>query len=122
MNEIVSKIKDGDSHSFEAVIVMFQQRIFKLCYCMLGNRQEAEDAVQETFFKAFNNLEKFNIESSFNAWIYKIAVNYCNTLNKRKQKKTFIYNLFNLPNKQKSAEDEYLDKNINSLLLGLTYL
>jgi|UPI0003F76A7F RNA polymerase sigma-70 factor (ECF subfamily) len=76
---------------------------------MLGNRQEAEDAVQDIFFKAYRLLGSYREQRTFSAWLYKIAANHCNTLlSKRARARLFS---FLHPNETHaaSAEQDYLD-------------
>ena len=69
----------GDSRAFEQLVSMHQDRIFNLCLWMLGDRQEADDAAQETFIKVYRSLAAFQFKSAFSTWLYRIAVNTCKT-------------------------------------------
>lgn len=69
----------------EVIIQAYQQQLFHYCCHMFGNLQEAEDAVQDTFIKVFENIGKYQPGLSFTAWIYKIA--YHHSLNVLRRKK-----------------------------------
>lgn len=72
-----------------------------MAYRMLNNRQEAEDVVQDTFMRVYNNLERYDDTMKFSTWIYRIATNLCiDRLRKRKP----IYSL-----DAESSEYEGLD-------------
>ena len=60
--------------NFDAVFVELREPIFKLCFRMLGNRHEAEDAVQDTFVAVHRGLETFRGEASVKTWVYRIAI------------------------------------------------
>ncbi len=75
--QLISRFKKGDTSAFEELVLKYQDRIYKLCRHTLGNAQEAEDAAQDTFVKAYQNLKKFTPESSLFTWLYRIAVNTC---------------------------------------------
>ncbi len=70
----------------EGLVKEYGREIFSYCYHLLRNKEDAEDAVQEIFLKAYSNLSKKKIDSvSF--WIYKVAYHHClNVLRKRKFK------------------------------------
>jgi len=72
---LVKEAKAGNYGAFEALVHRYERKIYNVAYRMTGNRHDAEDILQETFLKAFENLEKFRQESSFYTWIMKIAVN-----------------------------------------------
>lgn len=76
-NHLIQRFKDGDQSTFERIIQIHQDRIYNLCTYMLGNPQEAEDAAQEVFIKAFRKLKDFRPESSLYTWLYRIGVNTC---------------------------------------------
>jgi RNA polymerase sigma factor (sigma-70 family) len=63
--------------SFEQLIADHQQRLTRLCYRLLGWREDVEDAVQEVFLAAFRTLPEFRGQSSASTWLTRIAVNKC---------------------------------------------
>lgn len=75
VNQLVAKARSGDLESFEALVQLYEKRIFHIAYKIVESLHEAEDVLQEAFLKAFENLSKFRGESSFYTWIVQIAVN-----------------------------------------------
>jgi RNA polymerase sigma-70 factor (ECF subfamily) len=67
----------GDSEAVNQLIVTYQQPVFNLCYRMLGERTEAEDAAQEALVKAVMKLHTFDPERPFKPWVLRIASNEC---------------------------------------------
>jgi len=64
----------------------YERELFNRCRYRLGNTQDAEDAVQETLFRAFKAIEQFEGNSSFRTWLYAIADNQCSTLVSRRMR------------------------------------
>ncbi len=62
---------------FDELVLKHQHRLFNLCYRLMGDYQEANDAAQEAFMKVYGSLKKFRFESAFSTWLYRIAVNIC---------------------------------------------
>lgn len=120
----IDQVLDGDPDAFELIVRQFQRKIFTFCYFILGNRQEAEDAAQEVFFKAYKNLASYRHDSDdlFLAWLYKIAANHCSTLLKRKKRWYLLMPLFGNVGNEKSAEQSFSDQDDIHLhwLEGLT--
>ena len=77
--EIISKIKEGQTSEFKVLVDKYKAVSFSLACSILKNEQDAEDALQESFIKAFKSLSNFNFDSSFSTWFYKIVVNTCKT-------------------------------------------
>lgn len=73
----IENFKNGDTLAFGALVQKYQDRIYNLCRYLLDNPQDAEDAAQDTFVKAFQGLKGFTPTSSFYTWLYRIAVNTC---------------------------------------------
>ncbi len=67
----------GDREGLDRLVLRHKDRIFNLCYRLLGEYGDAEECAQETFIKVFRSLEGFRFESSFSTWVYTIAVNIC---------------------------------------------
>ncbi|MDR1061705.1 MAG: sigma-70 family RNA polymerase sigma factor [Clostridiales bacterium] len=75
----------GDLGAFEALVLKYEKMVFSISYRMLLDRDEAQDAAQETFLKAFRALPSFKGGSKFATWLYRIAANAClDLLRKRK--------------------------------------
>ena len=89
--ELIRSFQSGEKTAFDQLVIRHKDRIFNLCYRLLGDYNEANDYAQETFIKAFKSLKGFRFESSFSTWLYRIAVNNCknrlNSLEKRFQVK-----------------------------------
>src|SRR3954464_11535059 len=62
---------------FEAQLEEHRRALTGYCYRMLGSSFEAEDAVQESFLRAWRNVDRFEGRSAFKSWLYKIATNVC---------------------------------------------
>ncbi len=75
--EYLLSAKNGDQQAFAHIVQSYQRPVYNLCYRMLGNQQEAEDATQETFIRAYTNLDRFNPDRKFINWVLTIASNHC---------------------------------------------
>lgn len=77
--QIIERTLRGEPDAFGLLVRRWERRIHGLTLRMLGHDDEARDATQETFLSAFRNLSKFRGEAKFSSWIYRIALNVCNT-------------------------------------------
>jgi len=73
--EAVGLVQAGNADAFRVLVERHSRAVFRLAYRMTGNEQDAEDAVQETFLRAFKQLRSFDGRSSFSTWIYRICTN-----------------------------------------------
>ncbi|SRR5579883_635983 len=88
---VAKYLKNKDASSFSSLMRRYQNRIYNSCYRMLGNKEEAEEIVQDTFLKIHQGIDAFRNETSFSAWIFRIAHNLCiDCLRTRKRKKRDI--------------------------------
>ncbi|MFN4179421.1 MAG: RNA polymerase sigma factor [Armatimonadota bacterium] len=76
-SELVARCKSGETEAFACLVERYRNRIVNLAWQLLGNRDDAEDAAQETFLIAFEHLSDFRGESQFSTWLYRIAINIC---------------------------------------------
>jgi RNA polymerase sigma-70 factor (ECF subfamily) len=72
---LIEKTLSGDLNSFEQIVRKYNSIVFTLALRILKNREEAEEAAQDVFLKAFKSLRSFNSKSKFSTWIYRIAYN-----------------------------------------------
>lgn len=75
--QLIERIKAGESHCFETLIVRYQPRIFGIARKYARREIEIEDIVQEVFIKAFQKLHTYRAEAPFEHWLMKMAVRTC---------------------------------------------
>lgn len=74
-NEIIDIILEGNSSHFSHFVEQYQDMAFTIAYRIFKNRQDAEDAVQKSFVRAFHNLHTFKKKGKFSSWFYRIVYN-----------------------------------------------
>ncbi|MEA3441312.1 MAG: RNA polymerase sigma factor [Chloroflexota bacterium] len=67
----------GDPQAFAYIVEKYQRPVYNMCYRMLGNAQDAEDAAQETFLRTYKAMRRYDKDRSFSSWILSIAAHYC---------------------------------------------
>src|SRR5499433_4590032 len=86
--QIIERTLKGEPDAFNMLVRRWERQIYGLTLRMLGRDEEAKDATQETFLSAYRNLSKFRGEAKFSSWIYRIALNVCNTRLRSRSKVT----------------------------------
>jgi RNA polymerase sigma factor (sigma-70 family) len=84
-HDIIARILAGDTHHFSVLVDRYKDRAFALACRLLGNREEAEEMLQDAFVKAYRSLADFRGESRFGTWFYRIVYNACMTRVSRRQ-------------------------------------
>ena len=79
IRSLVRRCKAGDQQAMLELVNRFRGQVFGLCYRMLGHREDAEDASQETFERALRSLGTWNPDREFEPWLLAIAGNRCRT-------------------------------------------
>lgn len=72
---LVAKARKGDAYAYEELVRLHQDVAFRVAYLVLGKREDAEDAIQEAFVKAFHALDRFDTKRPFRPWLLRIATN-----------------------------------------------
>jgi RNA polymerase sigma-70 factor (ECF subfamily) len=72
---LVRQARDGDEGAFTELLERHQSRVYNHALRMMGNAQDAEEVLQDTFVQVFRNLDRFEERSRFSTWIYRIATN-----------------------------------------------
>ena len=75
--EYIELAKNGDQEAFTQIVEMYQNPVYNMCYRMLSNPQAAEDAAQETFWRVYKNLNRYDSKRKFATWLLSIAAHYC---------------------------------------------
>ncbi|GIO85634.1 RNA polymerase subunit sigma-24 [Paenibacillus faecis] len=115
---LVRRTKIGDKEAFTEIIRHFEKPMYIYCYHMLRSREEAEDALQEIFIKAYEQIEQYHPKVSFSAWVYKIAYHYC--LNQVRGKKRWYKFLDRYKHVQCHSQQNESTLLINDLMRLLT--
>ena len=82
----VDAARRGDLDAFDRLVERHQERIFRFCQWSLHDADEAQDAAQDTFIRAFRHIKSFRGDSSFGTWLHRIAINVVRDSAKRRQK------------------------------------
>jgi RNA polymerase sigma-70 factor (ECF subfamily) len=73
----ITLTRQGDKAAFNAIVEKYRQPVYNMCYQMLGNVHEAEDAAQEVFLRAYTKLDTYDQRRQFSTWLFAIASHYC---------------------------------------------
>ncbi len=87
IRELIGCCLSGDQQAMLELVNRFRGQVFGLCYRMLGHRQDAEDAAQETFTRALRNLHSWDSDRDFEPWLLAIAGNRCRTALSRRMRR-----------------------------------
>ena len=115
----INEVRKGDHNAFGEIVEIYKDRIYQLCYRMLGNAHEAEDIAQEAFIRAYVNIERYNINRKFSTWLYRIATNLCIDRIRKKKPDYFLdaevagtdgLNLYSQVKSKEMSPDEKVEK------------
>jgi len=85
-NQLVRECLLGEVEEFKKIVEKYRGKAMSLAMNVLGNREDAEDACQETFLQTFRNLDRFDMEKSFSNWLLSILYKRClDQLRKRRR-------------------------------------
>jgi len=77
--QLIARARAGNTAAFDALAVDYAPRVYRLAVRMLGDAEEAEEALQETMLRAYRSLGKFRGEAAFSTWLYAITARVCLT-------------------------------------------
>lgn len=84
-SEWLAQAQQGDEQAFAKLVEQYQTPVFNLCYRMLGDPYEAEDAAQETFLRAYRAMRRYDSSRPFATWLLSIASHHCIDLIRRRR-------------------------------------
>ncbi|HVF61102.1 MAG TPA: RNA polymerase sigma factor [Thermoanaerobaculia bacterium] len=88
--ELLRRVAAGEVEAFAPLVAGHEQRLLRLCERLLGDVEEARDAAQEVFLKAFRKAGSYRPRGQVYTWLYRIAVNHCLNLLRRRRVVRFI--------------------------------
>ncbi len=89
--ELVRRAQHGENEAFELLVAKHQGRVFAVAGGILRNREDVEDIAQQVFLKAYFSLKRFDQRSAFSTWLYKITVNECWDLLRKKKVRPLVF-------------------------------
>lgn len=85
----------GDPQAFTRLVEEYQRPVYNLCYRMLGNAEDAEDAAQETFLRAYKSMKRYDPSRAFSTWLLSIAAHYC--IDQIRRRRMLIVSIEDMP-------------------------
>lgn len=73
--QLVSAVRNGNDAAFDELVTLYSAKLVRAAYALLGNRQDAEEVVQDAFVRAYRALPAFRGESTFETWMHRITMN-----------------------------------------------
>src|SRR5229473_1907865 len=89
--ELVRRAQQEDQEAFEELVRRHQHRVFAVASGILRRREDVEDIAQQVFVKAYFSLKRFDQRAAFSTWLYKITVNECWDLLRKKKVRPLVY-------------------------------
>lgn len=88
--DIVRRVQTGEVAAFDLLVVKYRGRVYSVIYNLTSNREDAADLTQDAFIKSFQSINRFQGQSSFFTWLYRIAVNSTLTHLRKNRLRTFF--------------------------------
>lgn len=89
-NELIVAIREENAELYGEIVNRYQGKLFAYLYRLIGEKEEAEDLLQDVFIKTFKNINSYDTDRKFSSWIYRIAHNEAVNHIKRKSLKRFV--------------------------------
>jgi RNA polymerase sigma-70 factor, ECF subfamily len=88
---LIIRAQAGDATAFDEIVAHHQHRVTSLAWRLLGNQDDARDAAQEAFLRVFKHLQKIDPTREFSGWLYRIVINVCRDLGRKRRGQTRSY-------------------------------
>jgi RNA polymerase sigma-70 factor (ECF subfamily) len=117
--DLIEKFQRGNIYAYELIVKRYKDQLLNFVYRFLGNQEEAEDVVQETFLRVYRNRHAYQRVAKFSTWIYTIAGNLARTeLRRRNRRRIFSLSALGVEDKEYEISDEVLspEQHTNTVL------
>ena len=115
---LVERARAGDARAFDRLMLETQDRVLSVAWRLLGNREDARDAAQETYVRVYRNLGRMDSRQDPIGWIYRIAVNVCRDTARRRRRSPIVAVEAPEPAVRAKAEEVLLDAERRSSVLA----
>ena len=106
----IEAILKGDTNAFTVLVDRYKDLVYTLALRMMKHTEEAEEAAQDTFIKAYKSLNKFKGDSKFSTWIYRVAYNTCLDRLKKNKRQQYTVEINEYTEHQVKTLDNALDQ------------
>lgn len=123
---LIEKVRAGDPDAFEPLVLEHQKKVYNLALKLLRDPDDAADAAQDAFVKAYTGLDSFRADSKFSVWLYRITYNICLDYVRRKKRMSEIPLTYEdddgneaelpIPDESASPEREYEKTELRELI------
>lgn len=110
----ILRSRQGDHAAFETLVQEYQRMIHSITFRMTGSLSDSEDLAQETFLRAYEQMDSFRTELKFSTWLCRIAVNACLNWRRREGRRRDIHNQWTAENFEMETQSSCNDEQIES--------
>lgn len=118
LRELIREAKAGNTSSFERIVVLHECLVLRVAQRLLLNGEDAKDAAQEVFFRLHGSLGRFQQEQDFAPWLYRMTVNICHDIRRRRKQEISLDNAMEVPDVSPSSEASVLFRQQQQLVLA----
>lgn len=99
------RAKGGDRQAFAQLVDVMYARSLRFALHMVGNREDAEEAVQDTFVRVYHNLDRFRDDARFEPWMFRILANRCRTVLEKRKRHSVVIQYGDVPDRIGAVEE-----------------
>ena len=103
--DLVRRVLRGDAGAFAGLVAHHRDRLARYAVRMLGNREDAEEAVQDAFIRVYHNLGRFRDDARFEPWLFRILANRCRSLMEKRRRHSVLIQYGELPERFAATTD-----------------
>ena len=104
--DLADRARGGSREAFDELFQRHKSFVYSVCYRMLGSAEDAVDAMQATFIRAYRGLRGFRRQSAFRSWLYRIAVNEATLIIRRQQRRVDVERQVQAPREAGEGHDQ----------------
>jgi RNA polymerase sigma-70 factor (ECF subfamily) len=126
VQDMIWRSREGDLSAFQQLVEHYQHYAYILAFRLLGNDEDAKDAVQEAFIRVWKHIKNFNLSSKFTTWFYRIVTNLClDRIKAQKRKNRFFsqgigQDQLLVPTNKKNPEENCINKDLAGTIIRLS--